>query len=108
MSVVTKESLSYLVGDLLELPRWKRYGKAYRIIGAIVTVMTNALKRGETIRIHGLGTFHIRHKAATRHLQYYYPYLKKKGLFWEMKDVPAHDYVHFTPTKPIIRRLNEF
>ena len=104
---VTKETLSREVADLLGLPRLQRSGKAYHIVTTIVNAMLKALHRGERIQIEGFGIFYIRERPATRRLQYFFPYLKKKGLHWEIKAVAAKKYVVFQPAKPLLMSLND-
>lgn len=98
------ETLSYEVGAYLGLPRVRRSGEAYQITKAILQTITTSLQRGESVRISGLGTFKIRTKPSTRSTCS--DFQDTTPLNHYLKTVPARQYVHFTPSKAILRTLN--
>ena len=105
--IVTRESLSYIVGEVLELPRVRRQGKAYRIVQTIITSLANALQKEKVIRIKGFGIFEIRERAPTRQTCYYFHGLKCRGLHWEVINLPAKKYIIFKPSKVLLQMINQ-
>lgn len=103
-----KDTYAREVAALLELPYpGNNQGEAYRIVGAIFKAIGDALRRGERVSVDGFGIFSVRTRPATREHHYFYPYLKKKGLHQEVVDVPARRYVHFRPSTPLRRIIND-
>ena len=94
------------LSDLLDLPKLGRKGKAYKIVQAIQAALTNGLRRGEDIKIDGFGTFKWRTKPPTRSACVYFYHVNGKGTTI-IKDIPAKRYVHFEPSKVLLRMLNE-
>lgn len=94
------------LSDILELPRLHANGESWRILNAILKTITSALQRGETVKIHGFGIFSIRTRPAHRCYSYFYPCLGK-GQHGEIGMRPAKQYVHFQPSKVLLRMLNE-
>lgn len=58
---LTRAVLADDISDLLRLPRGKHgeCAKATAIVNAILRVIIDALRRGEEVRIPGLGTFRV-------------------------------------------------
>lgn len=81
-----------------------RVSKAYKIVGALVQAITEALQRGEDVSIPGFGIFRWRTKKATRANCGYF--FGGKGTVQMVKDIPARRYVHFKPSKVLLRDLN--
>lgn len=92
------------MADILDLPYARRSGTAYEVVQKIQQAMTKALLIGERVSIKGFGIFSLRVKPATRSSCYYF-YGKKKGP-WAIVDIPAKTYVHFEPSKVLLRILN--
>ena len=103
---MNKETLSRELAPILDLPIERRWGgKSYRIVKSIFDVIADALQRGDSVKIDGLGIFRIREKPATRSACYYF-YGRSNKVKCVIKDIPAKRYVYFQPSKPIIRKLN--
>ena len=102
---MTKEDITREIAEVLELPNPGYKGKAWKIVSAVIQAMTEALQRGESIRIDGLGTFRVRTRRPTRRTHYFFPYLGK-GRHVETNDTPEKKYVFFQPAKPIVRTIN--
>lgn len=102
---MTKETIVREVSEVLELPTRGYRGEAWKIVDAVVQAMTEALQRGESVHIDGLGIFKVRTRCATRRTHYFFPYLGK-GQHVEVNDTPAKKYVFFQPSKTISRILN--
>jgi nucleoid DNA-binding protein len=103
---LTKEGLSYIVGDLLELPRAARHGLSYKIVTALIESMTQALKRGETIQIEGLGIFRPITRPPRKQAANYFFNLGKSSYF-ELIDLPERKVISFQPSKVLKRLLKE-
>jgi nucleoid DNA-binding protein len=101
---VTRETLSYVVGEYLGLPRLRRHGKAYTIVNTIITVVTEALQRGEKVSIEGVGTFKVRTRPPTHSTCS--DFSGTTPLNHYLTTLPQKSYVHFTPSKTILRTLN--
>lgn len=91
--------------EVLELPIKRYSGEAARILDAVLQSMTEAFRRGETVKISGLGIFTVRTRKATRRGCYFFPYLGK-GQHVEPCVIPEKKYVFFQPSKTITRVLN--
>lgn len=100
--MLNKEKLSDAVGDLLNLPRCGRQGKAYTIVLAMVKVITDALLRGETISIDGFGIFRTKTYPARLRANYFYSLLGKGG-HCALVPYPETRRITFTPAKPLKR-----
>jgi nucleoid DNA-binding protein len=117
---VTKETIARELRELLNLPPTEysniRCSKEYRLIGVVLNTITNALWRGESVRIAGFGIFRVRTRKATRHGV---PYRHKdidetvgngkppeyRGV-WKVRDIPERKYVHFQPSRVLLRMIN--
>jgi nucleoid DNA-binding protein len=93
--------------DLLDLPRGKfgRPDKAHQIIRAIQTAMTDALHRGEDIRIDGFGIFRIHTRPSKPNRQTFImgrPAIKTS----EIVVAPARKVVKFTPSEALRAMVN--
>jgi nucleoid DNA-binding protein len=117
---MTKEDIARDLRDLLQFPptrhRNLRCSTEYRVVGAVVQAMTEALLRGEEIRIADFGIFRIRTKKATRSpVPYSYKDIDDvvgnekaptyRGM-WKIRDIPERKYVHFQPSKVLLRMIN--
>ena len=103
---MNRATITQDLAEILELPvRGHGKGKACEIANAVIRVMTDALQRGESIRIDGLGTFGVRTRCATRRTHYFYPLLGKGGHV-ETVDTPEKKIVFFRPSENILRTLN--
>jgi nucleoid DNA-binding protein len=93
--------------DLLELSGIRHRAKSHFLVRTIVSVMKDALLRGEEVRIWGLGDFTFRDippKNAKNVI------VASNGLDKvTFKDViiPAHKRIHFRPCARILKNLNQ-
>lgn len=106
-AATTKESLAYVVSELLGLPIGPRKGTSYKIVTTIVKTMTDALLRGESVKIRGFGIFSIRERPPTRRGFYYYIHIKGPKRPGAVINVPAKRYVIFKPSKVLLRLINQ-
>jgi nucleoid DNA-binding protein len=106
--VTNRNVLANTVAELLDIPYTfnRRTGPAAKAVNAIFAAITNALLRGEEVRIDGFGIFRIRTRKPTRSPCYYFYGRKHKGTYWEVKDLPEKRYVVFLPSKPLKRLIN--
>lgn len=114
---INKEDLAIIVNDILELtyPKMIRSSKAAKIVKAIQTSMTNALLRGEDIKIDGLGIFRVMTRKARKRVRPYrfhdigdprgYKHPPKMRM-WKIRDYPEKKFVKFIPSKELIRYIN--
>ena len=104
---ITRESLSYEIGDLLELPRAARHGKAYDIINALLDSISNALHSGQSVRVEGFGTFKVIKRAPRRRgvARFYSP--GNKNPYRETVITPSKLVVKFYPSAALERYINE-
>lgn len=106
MKKLDKEELSYRVGELLSLPRVRRSGKAYRIVKAFCEVLTEALLRGETIKVDGFGTFKTHTRPTVRHSTFH-PFSGKVPKFAQVVETfPPTPRIVFKPSKALLRTIN--
>lgn len=107
--VTNNIKLGYIVSEVLELPkenhRWT--GPAYKAVRAVFNTITAALQRGEEVKINGFGIFKIRTLPARR--QYLSFSINGKVPFTGgyMANLPLRKYVHFQPSKVLLRMLNQ-
>lgn len=80
-------------------------GKPYEIVKTVLKVMADALRRGETVRVHGFGTFVIRTRVP-RNYEVTYFYGRTFGPRIPITTPPKH-YVHFQPSKALTKFVNE-
>lgn len=104
---LTRYELASQVAQVLRLPQWGWRGEAYKVVQVIIKVVSDALFRGEKVKIDGFGIFETYIRPPTRSPVYFYPYLKQKGLHWEVKDLPAKPRIIFKPSKALLRYINE-
>lgn len=102
---VNQESLSYVVGEVLELPRQRRAGKAYKITKAFTQAMINLAKTGEDIQIEGFGIFRwVIRPAMGRVTTYFYD---PKSPVHIPTTIPPKCYLSFQPSKVLKRLVKE-
>lgn len=102
---ITKSDLAREVSELLDLPKHARRNQTdepYRIVLAVLESVTNALQKGQSVTIHGLGKFSIRTKKARKSTGYLFGAGRAKISI----QVPERTYVHFRPANSIMRTLN--
>lgn len=102
---VTKDTLAREVAEVLELPFARRHGTAYKIIVSMFKSMSDALLRGEEIKIDGFGIFRLRERPPTRHGAVYHYHLKQRADSIVI-ELPAKKYITFIPSKPLKRFIN--
>lgn len=81
-----------------------RTGLAHKIVSVIVKTITEALQRGETVRIHGLGTFKVRNRKAMGHEITYFD--ATRVALRTFTNLPSKQIVKFTPCDTILQELN--
>lgn len=100
----------YEIRDLLELPiDHNQDCKARKIYRTIINTIVQALRRGESVEIPRFGIFRLRTRPPTfKTLRYWHGGITEAGKAYE-KDVtlPAKTYVYFTPSRGILKNLNE-
>lgn len=101
-----KEDLAHIVGDVLELPSRNRGELPHRIVSAVIEALTKTLISKGRVEIGGLGVFTIRVRPATRRGCVYHYHMNRKGNVI-VQDIPARKYVHFKPSKLVVKELNE-
>lgn len=108
---MNRANLAKEISHVLELPIWSQKtkpasDKGVEILRVILATMTKALRSGEEIKIEGFGILHIIDRIPTRHgFTHFHGNLH--GTVVDVKDVPAKRYVHFKPSKVLLRMLNE-
>ena len=103
---LTKEDIAREVAIVLELPEWGRREKAYEIVKAVCTAITEALHRGETVTVRGFGKFEIKERKAHKH-RCYFPDPRHPNRIVQMVDLPAKSFVSFKPDNPLLDYLSE-
>lgn len=94
------------VADVLELPYGDRQGTAWKAVMTVFHTITHALQRGERVRVVGFGIFELRTKKAV-HLDLSILHgLGVKHKRGDLITIQPKTYVHFKPTQPILRSLN--
>ncbi len=108
--VYCKEDLAKEVQDLLGLSPTRlqtRASKDYKVVTAIVNSITEALHRGERVRISGFGTFRAETvPARNRQCGYFYT-PGNKHPHQEIRNVPSKTRIRFYPAKDLKRLVNE-
>ena len=105
MPTLTREILAQEVNDLLDLKLIKNHPvHSYKIVRAITTAITNALKRGEKVYVKGFGTFQINTwKPRCTGSNFIDPYRNRSP-------VPLHHpskrKVAFKPSKTVLAMIN--
>jgi nucleoid DNA-binding protein len=109
--VIRRPALAKAIWDILEgfgeVHNREGTGKAYKVIRIILASITDALRRGETIKITGLGTFSTYTRLPRyRSISYYEPGTKKVIARATVLTKPRQ-IVKFTPSKGIVKELNK-
>jgi nucleoid DNA-binding protein len=107
--VLHREALANTIGDYLGYPRRGRKGKAYEIVQAIIQTIIEGLRRGEKVSIEQVGVFSLRRRKRRSPCpltikvegQKY-----RKYVGWSMRELPERYTVIFTPSKVVLRNLN--
>jgi nucleoid DNA-binding protein len=104
---LTKTKLTQEIADILQIPTRgrPRAGLANKIQMAVFKTIVDALHRGEEVRVLGFGIFRVRTRPATRRGCVYYYHVNNKGSC-VVKNIPARKYVHFQPSKVLLRMIN--
>lgn len=99
--------LERIIEDILELPR--RSKKARVIVNAILDSMKAALKRGEDIRIAGLGYFFTyRTDPLRRGFHYWHDHTgRRRKSSIVVETIPARTTTKFRPSPSITEAINE-
>lgn len=99
-------TLACEVADLLEMDRGSpRHQKCFVIVKAIVQAMTEALRRGEKIKIVGFGTFEVVERKA--HGLATFPTIGVRNtMHYERHVLPAKNYVRFKSSRGL-RKLDD-
>lgn len=97
-----KEKLAQAVGELLELSSANRGTLPHKIVSAVVQAMTEALHRGETVKIAGFGIFKIVAGKSRAPCGMFY---NKVNYGTYIKELPNRKRVVFTPSKVLKRML---
>lgn len=104
-----REALANTVGDYLGYPRRGRKGKAYEIVQAIIQTIMEGLRRGEKVSIEHVGVFSLRRCKRRSPVPLT---IKVEGqkyrryVGWSMRELPERYKVIFTPSKVVLRNLN--
>jgi nucleoid DNA-binding protein len=98
---LTKAVLASDLSDLLHLYRGKHGNcdEGRRIVDSIFRVIIDALHRGESVTIYGLGKFYISKSRPAR----YKPYVAKGVRSPVLVDYPSKPLVRFRPTFKVDR-----
>jgi nucleoid DNA-binding protein len=104
---LTKTKLTQEIADILQIPTRgrPRYGLANTIQMAIFKTIVDCLRRGEEVWIPGFGKLKVRTRPARKSACVYYYHVNNKGSC-VIKNIPARKYVHFQPSKVVLRNLN--
>jgi nucleoid DNA-binding protein len=101
---ITWDGLRRLIAGLIESPYGQPYYEADRALKAILEVLVTALRRGESVKIAGLGTFYLKHYTPHSHHNRYF---WREGPISVMEPVKNFKRVFFTPSRDLIRSLNK-
>lgn len=103
---VTKKELAREVSIILNLPIGNWPDPAYELVRTIQKVMTAALLRGEEVEIPGFGIFRKRVRPAMRRTCGYFYGKLNPNPPQILKTIPAKTYIHFQPSKALLRYIN--
>ncbi len=102
---VTDTDLAERLEGILEMSRKdRRSGLGFKIKSAILKAIVKGLQSGEDVQIKSLGIFKLRTKPPSKRYHTFF-YGKKSGPRL-LTETPAKTYVHFQPSKLILKELN--
>lgn len=102
---VNNTTLANAVSDALGWPRNARQDKGYQVVTTLIKVLSEALQRGDRVKLDGLGIFELRTTPGRKRSVWIYQDAKTRvrGVI----DYPPVTKVIFKPSKTLNRALNE-
>jgi nucleoid DNA-binding protein len=103
---LTRYKLARVVAEVLNVPYEWYEGPCQDSVNAVFRVIKDALLRGEEVAVAGFGKFKIRVRPAKRSACDPSYSNRKRGQVTIIKQLPPKPYVHFEPSKVLLRMLN--
>lgn len=105
---MNRTDLFYVIRDILEINchYQVRSGPAQKIVDAVIKAIVNGLLKDGEVKIQGFGIFRVRTRKARRSACVYHYHQVGDARNTQINLIPARKYVHFQPSKLILRELN--